>query len=38
MDYYIVDCRFQDMCSANNDLSFDKISFDIETQDQKCEE
>ena len=38
MYYYIVDRRFQDMCSANNDLSCDETSLDIETQEQKREE
>ena len=36
--YYVVDRRFQDMCSTNNDVSSDETSLDIETQEQKCEE
>ena len=38
MYYYIVDRRFQDMYSTNNDVSCDETSFDIETQEDKCEE
>ena len=30
MYYYIVDRRFQDMYSTNNDVSCDETSFDIE--------
>ena len=36
--YYIVDRRFQDKYSTNNDVSCDETSLDIETQEDKCEE
>ena len=35
---HIVDIRFQDMCSTNNDVSCDETSFDIETREEKCED
>ena len=38
MYYYIVDRRFENMYSTNNDVSCDETSFDSETQEQKCEE
>ena len=40
MYYYIVDRRFQDMysTSTNSDVSCDETSFDIETQEENCEE
>ena len=38
MYYYIVDRRFQEMYSTNNDVSCDETSFDIETREDKCEE
>ena len=38
MYYYLVDRRFQDIYSTNNDVSFDETSFDIDTQEEKCEE
>ena len=37
MYYNIVDRRFEIMCSTNNDVSCDETSFDVETQEQKCE-
>ena len=38
MYYYIVDRRFQEMYNTNNAVSCNETSFDIDTQEDKCEE